>query len=170
VARPGLSRFSCGWLPVWWLHHKSVKTNLEFWCPSFKDECEQYPMAPYLLCFTLIRWGASQVQFYFFWLKWDHWIDQSLKKKWNFLSCPKEKVLVWSIEFLPFGPSERRIKFAKAYGIKVRCYWELFGKRVRNLGTLCFDCPAPPVGRTGIKSKQLPSIKWSPAFAWGCLH
>jgi len=55
VARPGLSRFSCGWLPVWWLHHKSGKTNLEFWCPSFKDECEQYPMAPYLLCFALIR-------------------------------------------------------------------------------------------------------------------
>jgi hypothetical protein len=32
--------------------------------------------------------------------------------------------------------------FAKAYGIKVRCYWELFGKHVKNLGTLCFD-PTP---------------------------
>jgi hypothetical protein len=39
-------------------------------------------------------------------------------KKWNFLSCPKEKVLFWSVEFLPFGPGERRITFAKAYGIK----------------------------------------------------
>jgi hypothetical protein len=38
---------------------------------------------------------------------------------------------------------ESRTTFAKAYGIKVRCDYELFGEHVRNLGTLCFD-PVPP--------------------------
>jgi hypothetical protein len=38
---------------------------------------------------------------------------------------------------------ERRPTFAKAYGMKVRCYWELSEEHVRTLGTLCFD-PAPP--------------------------
>jgi len=45
-------------------------------------------------------------------------------------------------KFPPFGPpilAERRTICAKAYGIKVRCYWELFGEYVRNLGTLCLD-------------------------------
>jgi hypothetical protein len=36
---------------------------------------------------------------------------------------------------------ERRTTFAKAYGVKVRCYWECFEEHVRNLGTLCFDPP-----------------------------
>jgi hypothetical protein len=36
---------------------------------------------------------------------------------------------------------EVRTNFAIAYGIKVGCYWELFGKHVKNLGTLCFDTP-----------------------------
>jgi len=35
---------------------------------------------------------------------------------------------------------ERRTTFAKAYGIKVRCYWELFGEHVGNLGTLWGTC------------------------------
>jgi hypothetical protein len=44
----------------------------------------------------------------------------------------------------PTYTCERRTTFAKAYGIEVRCYWELFGKHVRNLGTLCVDPPATP--------------------------
>jgi hypothetical protein len=37
---------------------------------------------------------------------------------------------------------ERRTIFPKAYGIKVRCYWECFEEHaLRNLGTLCFDPP-----------------------------
>jgi hypothetical protein len=40
---------------------------------------------------------------------------------------------------------EVRTNFAKAYGIKVRCYRELLGKHVKNLGTLCFD--PPPRGK-----------------------
>jgi hypothetical protein len=31
--------------------------------------------------------------------------------------------------------------FAKAYGIKMKCYWELFGKHVWNLGT--WEPPSP---------------------------
>jgi hypothetical protein len=36
----------------------------------------------------------------------------------------------------PNNMDERRTTFAKAYGIKLSCYWELFGEHVRNLGTL----------------------------------
>jgi hypothetical protein len=68
----------------------------------------------------------------------------------NYMRCLSSsnfflKVLFWSIKFLPFGLGiyigERRTTFAKTYGIKVRCYLELFGKHVWNLGTLCFDNP-----------------------------
>jgi hypothetical protein len=63
---------------------------------------------------------------------------------------PKIECLFCSIEFLPFGPPievERRT-FAKAYGIKVRCYWELFGNMSKNLGTLCCE-PPPQDGKKG---------------------
>jgi len=53
---------------------------------------------------------------------------------------------------------ERRTTFAKAYGIKVRCYWELFGKHVRNLGTLCVDHPATPPKNK--KKKEKACMKW----------
>jgi len=45
----------------------------------------------------------------------------------------------------PLWPSyigERRTTFAKTYGIKVRCYWELFEEHIWNLGTVCFE-PTP---------------------------
>jgi hypothetical protein len=35
--------------------------------------------------------------------------------------------------------SERRTTFAKAYGTKPMCYWELFMEHVWNLGTHCFN-------------------------------
>ncbi len=39
----------------------------------------------------------------------------------------------------PLWPSymagERRTKFAKAYRMKLRCYWGFFGENVRNMGT-----------------------------------
>jgi hypothetical protein len=44
---------------------------------------------------------------------------------------------------LPSYIGAKRTTFAKAYGIEVRCYLELFGEHVRNLRTLCFD-PFPP--------------------------
>ncbi len=59
-----------------------------------------------------IRWGASQVLFFFcFVLQWANLIGPSLKKKRNYGGSPKYKVLFWSIEFLSFGPpiiGERR--------------------------------------------------------------
>jgi len=74
-----------------------------------------------------IRWGPSQL---FFFVQWANLIGPSLKK-WNYGGSPKQKVIFWSIEF---------------WRIKVRCYWELFGKHVRHLRTLCFDLltPSPP--------------------------
>jgi hypothetical protein len=41
----------------------------------------------------------------------------------------------------PTYAGEKRTTFAKAYGIKVRYYWELFGEHVKNLGTLCLGTP-----------------------------
>jgi hypothetical protein len=48
---------------------------------------------------------------------------------------------------------ERRTTFAKAYGIEVRCYWELFEEHVRNLGTLCFESPSQ-------KKKRKKKLGW----------
>jgi hypothetical protein len=55
----------------------------------------------------------------------------------------------------PTFTCERTTTFAEAYGIKVRCYWELFGKHVRNLGTLCVDHPPPTSPKTKTKRKKL---------------
>jgi len=63
-------------------------------------------------------------------------------KLWRF---PNIKGSILKYRVPPLWPryiGEVRTNFAKAYGIKVRCYWELFGKHVKNLGTLCFD-PTP---------------------------
>jgi hypothetical protein len=38
---------------------------------------------------------------------------------------------------------ERRPTFAKTYGRKMRCYWELFGEHVRNLGANFDLTPSP---------------------------
>jgi len=65
----------------------------------------------------------------------------------------------------PLWPSyvaERRTTFAKAHGIKVRCYTELFGEHVRNLGTLCFD-PSPPTPNK--KKREAPSLH-GPTSYW----
>jgi hypothetical protein len=47
-------------------------------------------------------------------------------KKRNSRVSPQNKRLCF--EFIPFGLAERRITFAKAYGIKARCYGEHVGK------------------------------------------
>jgi hypothetical protein len=46
------------------------------------------------------------------------------------LESPQNKRFCF--EFIPFGLAERRTTFAKAYGIKVRCYAEHVG----NLGII----------------------------------
>jgi hypothetical protein len=63
-----------------------------------------------------------------------------LSKKESFIL----KYKITSIWFTYIG--EKKTTFALANGIKVRCYWELFGEHARNLGILCFDpplCPSP---------------------------
>jgi hypothetical protein len=47
--------------------------------------------------------------------------------------------LIYKIEFLPFGPPiwvKGGQQFAKAYGIKVRCYGEYVGEYIGNLGNI----------------------------------
>jgi hypothetical protein len=38
--------------------------------------------------------------------------------------------------FVPFDPCEMRTTFAKAYGIKVRCYGEHVAEHIGNLGNI----------------------------------
>jgi hypothetical protein len=68
----------------------------------------------------------------------------------------KIKVCILKYRVLPLWPTcqgERRTTFAKAYGINVRCHWELLEEHVRNLGTLCVeDHP-----RSKKRKKKLPS-------------
>ncbi len=57
-------------------------------------------------------------------------------------------------------------KVCQAYGIKVRCYWELLGIHVRNLVTLCFDTlPNKQTKRKrslhGMSTVHCPSGKWT---------
>jgi len=60
---------------------------------------------------------------------------------------------------------EVRTNFAIAYGIKVGCYWELFGKHVKNLGTLCFDPPPRKKKKACMESPlsivQVESEQWT---------
>jgi hypothetical protein len=69
-------------------------------------------------------------------LQWANLIGPSLKKL-KFWKLPKMQVSILNYRVPALWPNyigERRATFAKAYGRKVRCYWELFGEHVRNLG------------------------------------
>ncbi len=92
----------------------------------------------------LIRWGASQVQFLFYGNEPIRLAHHSEKKKpWR---LPQIKGFNLKYSVSPLWASykgKRRTAFAKAYGIKVRCYRELFGEHVRNLGN---SLPPPPNG------------------------
>jgi len=77
-------------------------------------------------------------------------IDPSLKENETMEVLKREgsilKYRVTSLWLTYIG--EKRTTFALANGIKVRCYWELFGEHVRNLGTLCFDPhPSAPLSQ-----------------------
>jgi len=57
-------------------------------------------------------------------------------KLWT-LPKTKGSILKYIVPSLwPCCIGQRRTTFAKAYGMKVRCYWELFEEHVRTLGTL----------------------------------
>jgi hypothetical protein len=68
---------------------------------------------PYLLCFALITWGASQVQFFLAMSQF----DCITPKKWNYGSSPKIEgfLLKYGVPCLwPSYMGERRTTFAKA--------------------------------------------------------
>jgi hypothetical protein len=61
-------------------------------------------------------------------------INQKKKRLWE---LPKIKGFILKYLVPPVWPTyicARRITFSKACGIKMTCYWELFGKHVKKLG------------------------------------
>jgi hypothetical protein len=116
-----------------------------------------------LVWFALIRWGASQASFFFAMSQFDRPIIPKKMKLWR---LPKIEGSILKYRISPplahlYG--WKRTTFAKEYEIKVRCYWELFGEHVRNLGTLCFDTPQTPTPPKKILAWKLqcPSGKWT---------
>jgi hypothetical protein len=68
-------------------------------------------------------------------------LDWPIIKKMKLWRLPKIKGYFLKYRVPPFWPTyigERRTTFVKAFGIKVRYYWEFLGEHVRSLGTLCF--------------------------------
>jgi len=90
----------------------------------------------------LIRWGASHVLFFFFFLQQANLIGPSLKKNETNepMEAPKNRRLYFEVQSSnPFSHrniGERRKAFANAYGIKVRCCWEHVGEYIGNLGNI----------------------------------
>jgi hypothetical protein len=62
---------------------------------------------------------------------------------------------------------ERRTTFTKAYGIKVRCYWELFKEHAKNLGTFCFEGLPPPSPPQQIKTPKKKTLAWKVHYPSG---
>jgi hypothetical protein len=99
--------------------------------------------------------------FFFFWL-WDNLIGPSLPKK--AMEAPQNRrlkiegsILKYRVSpFMPTYMGERRTTFAKAYSIKVRCYWEFFGEHVKKLeNSLLWPHPTPP---THLEKREAPSL------------
>jgi len=72
-----------------------------------------------------------------FFLQWANLVGPSLKKT-ETMEVAKFEDFFLKLSFPPHWPTyigERRTTIAKACGIKVRCYWELFEEHVSNLGS-----------------------------------
>jgi hypothetical protein len=85
----------------------------------------------------LTRWGASQAQMFIFHNK-PIWLAHHWKKK-KIWRLPRIEVFILKYRVPLLWPTyigERRTTFAKAYGIKVRCYGEHVGKHIGNLGNI----------------------------------
>ncbi len=83
-----------------------------------------------LLLFT---WGASQIQIFV--SQWANSIGPSLKIN-KLRRLLKVEGSIFNYRVPPLWPTyigERRTKFAKSYGIKVRCYGEHVGEQIGNL-------------------------------------
>jgi hypothetical protein len=70
------------------------------------------------------------------------------KKIWKFPKI-EGSILNYNVPLWPIYIGEKRTTFAKAYGIKVRYYWELFGEHVKNLGTLRSGTPLQSARQQG---------------------
>jgi hypothetical protein len=113
---------------------------------------------------------ANGNRFYQVLSPWFDWpIIQKYMKLWRFTKI-EGFILRYRVHPLsPMYMDKRRTTFAKAYGIKVRWYWELFVEHVRNVGTLSFDGPAPNTKKKKGKNESLhrkstvhcPSGKWT---------
>jgi hypothetical protein len=80
--------------------------------------------------------------------------DWPITQKMKLLGLPIIEGSILKHRVLSLWPTyigEMRVTFAKEYGINVRCYWELFGEHVKNLGTLSFEPPPTP---TCMESEQ----------------
>jgi hypothetical protein len=92
--------------------------------------------------FLLIRWVTSYI---FKNHNGPFWLTHH-QKKLKLGKPPKIIVFMWGGNSSPLPKTyigERRTTFAKTYGVKVRCYWELFGEHAKNLGIFYFDSHHP---------------------------
>jgi hypothetical protein len=123
-----------------------------------------------------MRWIPSSN--YFLCVQWTNLVSPSFQKKIKLLRLSRIKgsILKYRVPSLwPTYKGDKGTTFVKAYGIKVKCYWELFGEHVRNLGTLCFRpprLPPPPHPKNNNNKKKnlhrkftvhCPSGKWPPS-------
>ncbi len=107
---------------------------------------------PIMLCINQMRCLSSSI-FVLAMSQFDNLIAKKKLKLWGLLVEVEGFILKYKVSPLwPKYIGERKTTFAKAYGIKVRCYQELFGEHVRNFIILCFDHhrkPSPKKRRDG---------------------
>jgi hypothetical protein len=105
----------------------------------------------------LIRWGASQVQFYYYYCNQPIWLaHHSNKMKLRRLRKIGGSTLKYKVPLL--GPScigEMTTTFAKAHGIKVRCYWKHVGEHIGNLMGTHWDLEGNRLGTHWEQGKML---------------
>jgi hypothetical protein len=79
-------------------------------------------------------------------------------KLWR-LSKIEGSILKYRVPHLwPTYIGERRTTFAKAYGIKVRCYLDVFGKHVRTWDLFAWALPVIPCASHWLHGNYIPKI------------
>jgi hypothetical protein len=110
-----------------WLQELCVLCH--FWVPIIVSSCD-------------LHWldEVPPKLFFFFFLGMSQFDRPIIPKKMKLWRLPKIEGSILKYRIPPLWPTYiyrwKRTTFAK-----VRCYWELFGEHVRNLGTLSFDTP-----------------------------
>jgi hypothetical protein len=88
--------------------------------------------------------------------------DWPINQKNEIMEKPQNKCFILKDRgpsLWPIYIGERRTTFAKAYGIKVRCYWELFGGTCQELGNSLLSCPHPSQNKK--KKSLMESEQWT---------